>query len=336
MRRTVLVIAAVVLAQTVFAQSGRLFSNFAIKFNYNIGQPALTSINDDIFAVDGYFLSGDWSRDLQAGQDTEGGDRFESPLLLHTSRFQNTPSFAARVEANVGLLWYFGLEYSQGGVSAHGYHAYAPGGENDGYVKRRETLNYTSTLLYGRFQIRDRNLPLFAYVGAGGGYTTLQVEGLYRMGNKFNADYMQEWLEFTNDHNGSALAARGFLGMEYRLTGFGHLFLECGYNYQNVGSVDGSTELRINNPYLPNNYDMDPDNDISEYYGMDGVRPATLDFVYDFIYWWEDADDDYRYDPGEETDTFTGVDPFAGTYNGGTIDFDLSGFYFNVGLGFSF
>ena len=336
MRRVLVSIVVVALAQVAFAQSVTPFSTFKIKFNYNLSQPALTEINDDIVEIDNYYQSGKWSQDLQSGQAAEGGNQFEYPLMLDTKRFQNLPSFSMRVETNLGLLWHLGVEYSQGGVSSHGYYSYAPGGQNDGYVKRREVINFTNSLLYGKFQIRDRNLPLFAYVGAGAGFSTMNVEGLYRLGNKFNADYMQKWLEYTNDHSGTTVSARGFLGMEYKLSEFSLFFVECGYNYINFGELDGSTSLALNDPYLPSNYDQDPDNDYTEYIGMDGTRPSTYDFVYDFIYWWEDENDNRRWDSGEETDIFSGINPFEGTYNGRTIDFDLSGFYVNVGIGISF
>ncbi|MBL7032510.1 MAG: hypothetical protein ISR91_00035 [Candidatus Delongbacteria bacterium] len=335
MRRVLAFITIAAVTQVAIVQAAAPFSTFRIKFDYSLNQPALTSINSDIAEIDQYFHSGVWAEDLQGNQG--GDDNFDYPLMLDTGIFQNLPAFAVRVETNLDLLWHLGVEYRKGGVSSHGLYAYAPGGQNDGYVKRRETFNYTSTLLYGKFQIRDRNLPLFAYVGAGAGFSTLQVEGLYRMGNKFNADYMQEWLIYENDHSGTAFTGRGFLGLEYQVNSFSLLYLELGYDYQNFGELDGSTSLALNDPYLPANYDLDPDNDFTEYYSLDGSRPATYDYVYDFLYWYVDENENGRYDFGEaETDTFTGAFPYEGTYNSDYLDFDLSGFYFNVGLGISF
>jgi opacity protein-like surface antigen len=336
MRPVSLFLMLFVLTGITVAKAAAPFSTFTVVVDYNLTQSPMTSVNEDIRELDAYYHSGDWSRDLQSGQNNDQGDQFNYPLVINTERFQNLPSFAIRLETNLDLLWHFGLEYNQGGVSSNGFYAYAPGGQNDGYVKRRETLNYRSGLLYGKFRIRDRVMPLFAYVGAGIGFASLDVDGLYELGNKFNADYMQRWLLYTNEHSGSALTGRGFLGMEYQLPFSSNLFVECGYNYQNFGELDGSTDLAINDPYRPSNYDQNPDNDTTEYFDMEGARPATYDYVYDFIYWYVDENDNNHWDPGEETDTFSGIVSHEGTYNGDTIEFDLSGFYFNVGIGFSF
>ncbi len=336
MRPVSLFFMLLVLTRITVAEAADSFSTFTVVVDYNLTQSPMTSVNEDIRQLDAYYHSGDWSEDLQSGQDNDQNNQFEYPLMINTERFQNLPSFAARLETNLSLLWHIGFEYNQGGVSSNGYYAYAPGGQNNGYVKRRETLNYKSGLLYGKFRIRDRVLPLFAYVGAGVGFASLNVDGLYELGNKFNADYMQQWLLYTNEHSGSAFTGRGFIGMEYKLPFSSNLFVECGYNYQNFGELDGTTDLALNDPDLPSNYDQNPDNDYTEYYGMEGARPGTMDFVYDFLYWYVDENDNRRYDDGEETDTFSEIQPFEGTYNGDTIDFDLSGFYINLGIGFSF
>jgi opacity protein-like surface antigen len=333
MRPVSLFLMLLVLTRITVAEAAGPFSTFTVVVDYSLTQSPMTSINEDIRQLDAYYHSGDWSQDLQAGQVD---NRFDYPLIINTERFQNLPSFALRLETNLDQLWHIGLEYSQGGVSSNGYSAYAPGGQNDGYVKRRETLNYRSGLLYGKFRIRDRVLPLFAYVGAGVGFATLDVDGLYELGNKFNADFMQIWMLFTNEHSGSAVTGRGFIGMDYQLPFSSNLFVECGYNYQNFGELDGTTDLTVSNPLLPSNYDQDPDNNSTAYSSMEGARPGVFDYVYDFLYYYVDENENRRYDPGEETDTFSGQYSYEGTYNGETLEFDLSGFYVNVGIGFSF
>lgn len=212
----------------------------------------LGDLNDQIHSMNQYFgTTGSWVEDTK-GQDFGTG---WAPYLK-VPELNNRPDMGLTLEKDL-INWphsrlVAGLEYSAGASSSSNTFEFSPGAGLQASISGKESVDVSNLLATCRYSLRDPNLPLFAHVGLGLGFGSIEATGSYiqMQVSQYDADALFGGVvthTVLADYDGSALTARLFVGAEYDM-GPMAIMLDLGYNHMNFDELDGNTteQLRSN------------------------------------------------------------------------------------------
>ncbi len=302
------------------------------------GLGSADALNDGIAATNTYFSDeGTWVRDAQ-GEDAAGATRWAPWLRM--DELNNRPDMGVVIEKMFPLSpftrLFMGLDLSAGNMSTSALFEFQPPNSNlDGSVWADEHLEVSNIQLTARYSIKDPVLPLFAHAGMALGLGQITA----------TANYINESTSFSEldplygesapahtihgEFDGDALTARLFLGFEYEF-GASVFQLDLGYNHMDFGELDGSQVVAfrdLNGEMIPVeillNEEGDPLNTRYEYASLISM---TLQNARDDAIW----------------EAITGLPAddspliLSDGFNAKPIDYDLSGGYVRLSVGYRF
>jgi hypothetical protein len=231
------------------------------------------------------------------------------------------------------------VEYFSGNTDTGSNFDFEVQGNIAGSIVASERIELSGVMASARYALRDLTLPLSGYVGLGLGMASLDAlgyEGFYQ-NNLFTGNFI-EFHRIKAEHDGTALAARIFVGLE-RSLGPVSLMADFGYNLMNFGELDGTTTLQMAdlNPFSAN-YETLREVAVVDSRANSGFDPNTR---YDLLPLIRMVSNSTRLDPVLSTGDLDFAD-YANSPNTDPIsapkpiDYDFSGGFFKVGIGYNF